>query len=538
MEKTAQGKRFYPVLWGLFYFFIFALLLRGSFSYLDPDFGWHLKVGEEIAQTWSVPNVNHYNYTFTGSWVDHEWLSNLAAYEIYSHFGYIALSVLFALLIVVVLIILNIWARRAYPESSPFLIIFLQLLGVVAASPHFGVRMQESGLLFLVLILLVIFFYNKSRNWRLLLILLPLMYLWACLHASFLIGFAILFFLVGVKIFEKIIFPYFKRDWLDYSNIWKWREIAVFCAAVFGAVAVTLVTPYRLKLYSFLAGYKDNFYQAHIQEWLPQFYYPFNYGQLLYLALAAAAVFFYIYYSQGKKRYWRLDIGTLGLAVVFIFLSFKSHRHFPLMFVVTFIFLVSTFSSLFKIPRQAGDLRQSSWLNNYWLRGYILFCLFLIAGLQLAATNFTAVPFSSFRSEYPVGAVNFLRERPEYDSINIFNSYNWGGFLIWALPRRQLFIDGRLPQISYQGQTFLEEYFDFFQKGAGIPKKLEDYKIGLVLLPVKDEEVYAKRWEQILFGISNKNLLSHNYLRDYLNDSKDWQPIYYDRTAIIYSRVE
>jgi hypothetical protein len=536
MEKITQKKWFFLILWGLFYFFIFTLLLRGSFSYLDPDLGWHLKVGEEIAQTWSVPDTNHYNYTFTGNWVDHEWLSNLAVYEIYSHFGYIALSVLFALLIVAVLVILNIWARRVYPESSPYLIIFLQLLGVVAASPHFGVRMQESGLLFLALTLLIIFFYNKSRNWRRLLILAPLMYLWACLHASFLIGLAILFFLFGVKVLEKIISRYFKRDWLDYSNIWNWREIAVFFATALGAVAATLFTPYRLKLYSFLAGYKDNFYQSHIQEWLPQFYYPFNYSQLLYLALAAAAVFFYIYYSQGKKRHWRLDMWTLGLATVFIFLSFKAHRHFPLMFVATFIFLISIFSGLFKLPQQTGNPRQLSWSN--WLKGYVLVCLFLVAGLQLLVVNFTAVPFSLFKREYPVGAARFLQENPQYDSLKLFNSYNWGGFLIWALPRRSLFIDGRLPQVSYQGQTFLEEYFDFFQKEADISRKLDDYNIDLILLPVKDEEVYAKRWEQFLFGISNKNLLSHNYLRDYLNSSGDWQSLYYDRTAIIYSRVK
>ncbi len=537
MKKLFGANRFSRVLWVFFYFFIFALLLKGSFGYLDPDLGWHLKVGEEIAATGSLPDINHYNYTFTGNWVDHEWLSNFLVYEIYSHWGYIALSVLFALLIVGVLIILNIWARRAYPRASPFFIIFFQLFGVLASFPHFGVRIQESGLFFLTLILLILYYYNKYKNWRLLLTLVPIMYLWACLHGSFLIGFAVFFVWIGIKIFEKVLSHYYKRDWLDFSGVLKWREIMIFSGAALLSIAATFLTPYKVKLYSFLNGYKDNFYVWHIQEWLPQFHYPFQYRQLVYLALVLLAVFFYIYYSRGDKRHWRLDLWTLGSMALFVFLSFKSHRHFPLMFVVTFVFLISVFGHLFKIQDKEKS-PEESWLEKNWLKGYLLICLILAALLQLVSTNFTSNPFSSFRRDYPVGAAEFLKIRPQYDSARLFNDYGWGGYLIWELPDRRLFIDGRLPQVEYQGRTFLEEYFDFFQKDANISQELSDYDIGLVLIPVKDEEIKAKKWERILFGLSDQNLASHNYLRDYLAGSEAWRPAYYDQTAIIYKRIK
>ena len=93
----------------LFYILAFLLLLRSSYSYLDPDLGWHLKAGEEIVLNKDVPRENFYNYTFTGSWVDHEWLSDWASFKVYSNFGYLSLSLIFSLIIVFSLIILSIF---------------------------------------------------------------------------------------------------------------------------------------------------------------------------------------------------------------------------------------------------------------------------------------------------------------------------------------------------------------------------------------------------------------------------------------------
>jgi len=44
-----------------------ATLLHNSFSYLDPDFGWHMKTGELIWQTRAVPDLNLNDYTLAGT---------------------------------------------------------------------------------------------------------------------------------------------------------------------------------------------------------------------------------------------------------------------------------------------------------------------------------------------------------------------------------------------------------------------------------------------------------------------------------------
>ncbi len=538
MKKYWPNNKGSLILWIFFYFFIFTLLVRGSFAYLDPDFGWHLQVGAKIAETGTVPDINTYNFTYTGNWVDHEWLSNYLIYEIYENIGYISLTIFFATIILTVLVLLNVWARRRFPQLSPYYIIFFQTLGVIAASPHFGVRMQEFGVLFLALILVILDLYTRHRKFAILLLLIPIMYLWACLHGSFLIGFVVFFGWIVIKIMEKWLSTHYKKDWLDFSSVLTGKQILKFSGIGSLAIFVTLFTPYRLRLYSFLGGYRDNYYASHIQEWLSQFNYPFQYRQMMYLVLVVLGIILYYYYSRGKNRIWKIDLWTLALTGLFILLAFKSRRHFPLLFVSSFYFLMLVYGEIFRVSRTTKPKENRTvWLQHNWINLYLMLCLFLAGILQLSLTNFTSTPILSFSKDYPVQAVEYLNLHPEFDHDRLFNDYGWGGYLIWASPGRQIFIDGRLPQVSYQGHSFLEEYFSFFDQHADFQVRLDDYEIDLVLLPRRDQEIWAKKWEQIVFSLPNRNLASFNYLRTYLSTSQGWRAIYYDRTAIIYKRI-
>jgi hypothetical protein len=283
-----------------------------------------------------------------------------------------------------------------------------------------------------------------------------------------------------------------------------------------------------------LSGYKGSFYQTHIQEWLSQFSFPFKYWQLIYLVFVVLAFIFYLYYSRpnAAKRF-RIDLWTFFLLVLFIVLSFKSRRHFPLMFVATFPFLIAVYNNIFSVPPKK-DVRPL----KYWLKFYLLFCLLLVTALQAIQIKFTAAPFRDFCNTFPCAAVKFLENHPNYDSLNLFNDYAWGGYFIWNLPERQLFIDGRLPQVEFAGHTFLEEYLDFFSSETASGEKLKQYDIKLILIPARDKNLTAKKWEKIVFGIKDEELIAHNHLRNYLLAAKNWQPIYYDATAVIYLKKD
>ncbi len=532
-KAVVKNIKFKNLFWVFFYLFLFTVLLRASFNYLDPDLGWHLKVGQQIIATQAVPHINSYDYTFQGRWVDHEWLSNIGLYFIYSHGGYLSLSIFFVLLIILVLVLLNIITHQFWPKISPWPIIFFQSLGVLAALPHFGVRVQEFGLIFLLLLLIIINHYSRQRNWRILLFLPLLFYFWANMHASFLLGLFLLISWVLIKIIEKFFFKFCSWTIIDYSRIVKTKEIIIFSGISLFSLGITLLTPYYLKLYSFLLGYRNTFYQSHLQEWLSQFSFPLQYWQLIYLALVFAISFLYIYYALKHQRGFKINLWDFFLVVLFVVLSFKSRRHFPLMFVATFIFLMGAWRSLFQ---QDNYLLPSNkyWHLNIYLKIYLLFCLLLVSSSQLIQTKFTTHPFQSFCQSYPCGAVKFLKNHPQYNLDHIFNKYAWGGYLIWTYPSRKLFIDGRLPQVSFQGYTFLQEYYRFFNKKTDFSKILDKYQIKLVLLPATDKKLKFKNWEKFIFDIKNKDLVSHNYLRRYLEHSLSWQVIYHGPAAVIY----
>ena len=120
---------------------------------------------------------------------------------------------------------------------------------------------------------------------------------------------------------------------------------------------------------------------------------------------------------------------------------------------------------------------------------------------------------------------------------NILNDYVWGGYLIWIYPEKKIFIDGRLPQVEFAGHTFLEEYLDFYQKDANIKENLSKYDVGLILIKSQDKELRPKKWEKLIFSFQEEDFIFTNYLREYLLNSTDWQPVYIDQTAVIYLKT-
>jgi len=515
------------LLWLLFYIFIFFLLLNNSFNYFDPDFGWHIKVGQEISITGEVPSQNTYNYTYTGSWVDHEWLGNLWLYQAYESFGYITISIFFSLLVVAILAALSFLTLRRWPGISPSILVIAQIAGLLAASPSLGVRLQEFGILFILITLIIIDNFEKYRRYWVLILLPVVFYIWALLHASFLLGLFLVFSWLVVKIIESFLLKTRAASWLKAKNILSKKETFLFSVSAILALVATALTPYKLKLYSFLSGYSDNFYQTHIKEWLPQHSFPLQYKQLIYLALVATVTLLYFKYVARKHK---IDLWQMFLLLLFFILSWKARRHFPLMFIVSFpyfVFMASAFVNEDRIIK--------TWRLQTWLKIYLIICL-VLSSLSLALkTNFTADPFSAYCESYPCGAVNYLASHPEHDSQNLFNSYGWGGVLIWALPTRQLFIDGRLPQAEFAGGTFLEKYYDFFSEDTDREILLAEHNIDLVLIHAQDKPRQLRNWEKKFFQINDSDLAPQNNLRDYLNEA-GWEKVYIDDTSVLYER--
>ncbi|MFA5163675.1 MAG: hypothetical protein WC441_04110 [Patescibacteria group bacterium] len=543
---------FYKVVWVLFYLLVFVFLLQHSFSYLDPDFGWHLRLGQEIASTGKVPTINYSNYTLEGfSWVDHEWLSNLTIYYVYNNLGYLTLNLFFCFIPLIVLFILNNFLNNYFNISlKKYLwpLILFESLSLVAVAPHLGVRIQEITWLFFVLLLVIILNYSKYRKWLVLWWLLPLFYLWANLHGGFLLGLGILFMFIGLKVFERLVINQKALSFLDRTTVFSWLEILMFVAFLLLAWVSTLLGPYGLSLYDFLSSYGNTFYFNHISEWLPQWAFPYQYWQFTYISVSLLAIYFWTRKILKKKEI-KLDLFAGLMFLFFLVLAIKSRRHFPLFFIVSFPLLFKLFISDILPVWKTKEERLT--LKNRGLDIFIKFFIistFLVVTANLAlGIKFTQDPFQNFCEDkyrpgrrqflYPCQALAFIKSEPLFKNQRLFNDFGWGGYLLWRYPEKQLFIDGRMPQADFKGRSILEEYFDFFDQDK-LVDKLEEYNIDLVLSRNPVGRLHLNAFEKSFMMINEDEINKDNELLDFLASSSDWTLVYSDSVSLLYHRNE
>lgn len=550
MKNIIKKIRFIDILSFLFYLLFFILLLKNSWDYLDNDFGWHLKVGEEIYLNKRIPAINHYNYIFSENnnfWVDHEWLSNYLIFIIYDKLGYPTLNIIFALLILATLIIANNFITQKIIKNSKsiYLLFSLEILGILAISPHLGIRIQEISILFLLLQLIIIYlFENRSlkknkNNWKILIWLIPLFYLWANLHAGFLIGIFILFFYLGIKIIEKIIYYYknklfvFLSSFLNLKRRLSKKNLKIFFIFSSLSLVSTTLTPYGLKLFDFLYSYKNNAYSKIIFEWLPQYYYPFVYWQILYIGIIITILI--LFFITNKKNKQKIDLWNLFLILLFVFLAIKSKRHFPLLFIVSLPFLIKYLYKDFKIFFENKTKKKNYYLEII-LKTYLILTLIIVISSIALKINIAKNPFTYFCKEYPCEATTFLKNNHKiYKNKKIFNDYGWGGYLIYTYPEKKLFIDGRLPQKQLKNHSYLEEYLSFFNSEENILiSKINEYNIELFLL-AKEKEYNFNILDRILL-INEENLKQENKLINFLEKNIEWKKIYEDEISVIYAK--
>jgi len=113
------------------------------------------------------------------------------------------------------------------------------------------------------------------------------------------------------------------------------------------------------------------------------------------------------------------------------------------------------------------------------------------------------------QEEYlPVEAVRFIRDNNLPGPM--FNSYNWGGYLIWHLyPAYPVFIDGRT---DLYDDEFIREYVKVTLAKPGWHEVLDQYSVNFILIE------------------------SDSILAAFLAEGNEWQCIYTGDIAKIFLR--
>jgi hypothetical protein len=84
---------------------------------------------------------------------------------------------------------------------------------------------------------------------------------------------------------------------------------------------------------------------------------------------------------------------------------------------------------------------------------------------------------ADMRAYLPVGAVEYLQANPPPGPM--FNSYNWGGYLMFALPDAPVFVDGRT---DLYGDAFLTQYLNTAVGGDGWRDTFAQYGIRVAVI--------------------------------------------------------
>ncbi len=101
----------------------------------DPDYWWHTRTGQLIAETGAIPHLDTFSFTAAGQpWIAHEWLTELAYYALQSHIGYVGNVVLMGLLGSLAALALFATCRRWGVGELPAMLLVLWAFGMSLGS--------------------------------------------------------------------------------------------------------------------------------------------------------------------------------------------------------------------------------------------------------------------------------------------------------------------------------------------------------------------------------------------------------------------
>ena len=488
----------------IFYASIFTLFVVKSYYFLDPDFGWHLKMGEILLSS-GVPKTDPFSYTMPSfSFVDHEWLTNIFIYRAVLIINWSGLAVIAAGLGLIMLFLI-----KGKEEKSSSLFIFnlsLFLLAFGSVFPFFGIRPQVLSWFFLAFFMKLISTKEMLNKYFWLTPIIVLF--WANLHASF----ALAIFCLGTVVLLRAV----KNKFLDLKEL----VVLVLC---FGA---TLVNPYGLRLWGEVwQQMSDSSLRFRIGEWQPSLLVPI-FPYIFFISLG-----FLVY--RFRRRF---KLEELFLFCFFLLQSLLSLRHIPLFLVIAYPLYLRAFNYLeefiIKIKFGRERLLKVSYLI---LVISAIFCSFQVALIFKDTKYFS-------ENYYPSSAIQYLKSN--LPTGEIFSNYGWGGYLIWKLPEKKVFIDGRMPSwrrktdFGNESDNAMAEYLNILTKEGEFEKAVGKYNITTVLWS-NPANLHQDFWEKL--GENFKGIFTAKQKEKVFSfpdslESLGWQEVYKDKTAVIFQK--
>lgn len=429
----------------------------------DPDVWFHLSAGRYVWTNGEYPGMDQFLYTYPADTPSsrHEWLFQVLVYPLYRALGMEALVVAKVLLIGAAflgLFFTTVTRRSFYPALLYLLVAF------AAGSGRFYIKPEIAGALILAIMWSVL---SRPLSVRGAVSLVLLQVLWTNLHWSSILGVGLVAAFAAADVFGRLV-----KSSRHLSTGTSCATAAGYPLLLCAVAASTLVNPDGVRpfLEPFRYFFSTGFLLPVAETWPIHFAIfrkdPTSFQAWYFLALILGILGF-------AFSHRRLNLAHLftfsGMALV----ALSAERHvlfFALISVPIVITSINTF--LEERPPLPSPVPQAA--------------LALLSAIFLVTLTLNKVTGVSYLSPYPkpyeplsAGESEFLWPRRAAAFLldsrlpgRIFNNFNSGNYLNWAVFPRRIFINGtfshRPTEVAYARiKSHLEEW-DSFAEREGI----------------------------------------------------------------------
>ena len=551
----------------------FALFFHPIMDF-SQDLGRHIKLGEIILTTHSVPKINLFAYSYPNfPFINTHWLSEVIFYLINSHFGSFGLLLTMssiAALSISILVYFCLHTKYKIPNTRYFSVALTALLYLGILLERTYLRPEIFSFFFVSIFMVILYCYRNSIKQQVLsikqerktpsyfilnpkywLFALPLIEAaWVNMHIYFIVGPLLVFLFFIDAIIQSFLDSREKNskqqetsnkkipnNKIQYKNIF--GKLRFICDLYLGNWSLLLVLTLTALTTLFNPnGLTGALYPLHVFQ---------NYG---YAIAENQSLFFLLTYGFRNVSYAYFGIAAIGgfclllfrrketklvdwlLFITFTILAFSATRNFPLFVFATFIPFATLLSSLFRhserseesLPsRQAGHSKkypsnevtssQPSVSNNKNRNTKVVWLSLSIIGTVLLI--YFSIQKQGFGYSIQPGeenAVNFFLTH--HLKGPIFNNFDIGSYLDYRLyPKEGVFVDGR-PE-AFPVDFFQNEYIPM-QEDAKIFEKVDKkYHFNTIFFTYTDQTPWATTFVETILK------------------TPSWKLIYLDATSMI-----
>lgn len=474
----------------LLLFFVFSFLWRSDHSF-DQDLGRHLRLGEIIWQTKSVPLTNFFSYTYPDfPFINSHWL-----FEVLIYLGQQTIGLQAILVLKIIIILLSVWlVLKTIPKNQYLLLpVGFIFLHVLRERPE--LRPEIFSFLFTGLTLYTLDKFEKTKN-KLVFTLPIIQLIWVNTHIYFIVG------LILQAIY--LIHLSYQHLALNLRGIKLKLLMIIFVLSVIAS----LINPSGLKGVLNPLTFNRNYGYTIVENQTLFFLENINFKDpnFIFVKLASVIILLSIVIALIKRRGSAKNLGLAGFGLTLALINVRSFPYLAL------ISLPAVFENL-------GTTKPTVWTR---ILIFIIIPLLLYESYSYLNGNYYKYTNSDVKPKLEFAqsgkkALDFVlsNDLPQ----PIFNNFDIGSYITYrGWPKYRIFVDGR-PE-GYPGEFFQQAY---------IPTQSD---------PQKFKELDQKYgFKTIIFSHTDQTPWGKTFLQSIVKNP-DWKTVYIDDFTIILFKNE